>query len=424
MNNEYEILLLNTIRDHASEVYRKTIPEATQNNIEEIQQAMTDGSNYAVANEFMDTLLNMIAKVDIINKTYDNPLKGLKRGKKVLGDTVQEIYVNFLKAKQFDKEGKELLNRNLADTKTIYHRMNRKDKYKVTVSEEELSKAFSSYDNLGAYISNTINTLYSSAEQDEFTLMKQLIKQALDNNAIKVIPVVDPCKGEAQGKAFIKTVKTVSGDMTFVNSNNNAYLTAQSKDKNPLLTFSRKSEQILILDNATDVSLSVDVLASIFNMSVAEFNETRKIVIDAFPDKDIRGCLVDERFFQVYDDGIFFRSFENPEGLYRNYLLHVRQTLAYSILVNAVVFKVVEDKNADSTISTYTVTKTLKDGVTLSNRRVNLAEGSAYSTSIKGLAGGETITVTMAGADVTADVLEEDFIDIESVTGDIVVTVA
>lgn len=416
--------ILNTIRDHASEVYRNTIPEATQNNIEEIQQAMTDGSNYAVANEFMDTLLNMIAKVEIINKNYNNPLKGLKRGKKVLGDTVQEIYTNFLKAKQFDNEGKELLNRNLADTKTIYHRMNRKDKYKVTVGEEELAKAFSSYDNLSAYISDIISKLTSSAELDEFTLMKQLIKQALDNNAIKVVNVADPCKGEVNGKEFIKTVKTVSGDMTFANSNNNAYLEAQTEDKNPLITFSKKSEQVLILDNATDVSLSVDVLASIFNMSVAEFNDTRKIVIDAFPDKDIRGCLVDERFFQVFDDGTFFRSFENPEGLYRNYILHVRQTLAYSILVNAVVFKVVEDKNADSTVSTYTVTKTLKDGVTLSNRRVNLAEGSAYSTSIKGLDGSETITVTMGGSDITTDVLEEDFIDIESVTGDIVITVA
>ena len=37
-------------------------------------------------------------------------------------------------------------------------------------------------------------------------------------------------------------------------------------------------------------------------MSVAEFNDTRKIVIDAFPDPSIRACLVDEQFFQVYDD--------------------------------------------------------------------------------------------------------------------------
>jgi len=333
--------ILNTIRDNASKVYQETIPEATRTNIEQIQTAMTDGSNYAVANEFMDTLLNMIAKVEIITKNFNNPLKGLKRGKKVLGDTVQEIYTNFIKAKQYDKEGKELLNRELPDTNTIYHRMNRKDRYKITVNQEDLKKAFSSYDNLSAYISDIISKLTSSAELDEFTLMKQLIKQALDNNAIKVVNVDDPNLGEAEGKKFIKTVKMVSGDMTFPNSNNNAYTQAQDEDTVPLITYSKKPEQVLILDNATDVSLSIDVLASIFNMSVAEFNDTRKIVIDAFPDKTIRGCLVDERFFQVWDDNIFFTSFENPEGLYRNYYLHVWQTLAYSILVNGVVFKTV-----------------------------------------------------------------------------------
>jgi hypothetical protein len=84
------------------------------------------------------------------------------------------------------------------------------------------------------------------------------------------------------------------------------------------------------------------VLASLFNMSVAEFNDTRKIVIDAFDDPSIRCALVDEGFFQIYDDLEFFTSFFNPEGLYNNYYLHVWQTLAYSILVNGVVFKVGE----------------------------------------------------------------------------------
>jgi len=152
------------------------------------------------------------------------------------------------------------------------------------------------------------------------------------------VNTVDPTDGE-NGKAFIKTVKIVSGDMTFPNEHNNAYLTAQSTDDKPITTFSRKSEQVLIIDNATDVSLSVDVLASIFNMSVAEFNDTKKIVIDAFHDKDVYGCLVDEQFFQIFDDLIQFKSFENPEGLYWNYYLHIWQTVAYSILVNAVIFK-------------------------------------------------------------------------------------
>ena len=38
--------------------------------------------------------------------------------------------------------------------------------------------------------------------------------------------------GQMDPVAFIKAVKTISGDMAFPNSNNNSYLTAQSNDKN------------------------------------------------------------------------------------------------------------------------------------------------------------------------------------------------
>lgn len=332
--------LLNTIRDNASATYQERIPEATQTNIEAVRDAMLAQENIIVANEFMGTLMNMLIKSVVHTKVFNNPLKALKKGKKPVGDTVQEIYNNFLKAEVYDPQGTNLLGRKLPDTKTVYHRMNRQDKYKVTVSREALSKAFASYDALGSYINNIITSLYNSAELDEFVLTKQLIKSALDKNAIKVVEVADPCTSEANAKEFIKTVKMISGDMVFPNSNNNAYLTAQTKDKQPIVTFSRKPEQVLILSNATDVSLSIDVLASIFNMSVAEFNDTKKIVIDAFPDASIRGALVDEQFFQIFDDLYYVSSFRNEEGLYDNYYLHVWQTLAYSILVNGVVFKV------------------------------------------------------------------------------------
>ena len=422
MNNLTEVL--NTIWDNASSEYQKRIPVATQQNITTIQEAMTDPNNAVVTNEFIGTLLNMVIKQVIHNKLFSDPLKALKKGKKPLGDTVEEIYANFLKAKQYDETGAELLKRELPDVKAVYHRMNRQDMYKVTISPEQLYKAFSSYDKLNSFIQTIINSLYNSSELDEFILMKQLIKQAYDQNALKVIEVADPLTSDTNGKAFIKTVKTVSGDMQFPNSNNNAWLTAQSTDKNPLITFSKKSEQVLILSNPVDVSINVDVLASVFNMSVAEFNDTRKIVIDAFPDPDIRGALVDEQFFQVFDDLIFFKEFENPQGLYKNYMLHVWQTLTYSPLVNAVIFKVASDKDADGTIEEFTITKSLATGVSLTNKRAKVTEGSAYTTSINGLTDEHTVTVKMGETDITATAYKDGKITIKEVTANVTITVA
>ena len=336
-----EILeILNTIRDRASAEYAERIPEATRDNIEEVRAQMLSDDNVVIANEFMSTFLNKIVKQHLIAKMFSNPLKSLKKGTKPIGDTVEEIYNNFLKGTEFDPTGENLLKRHKPDTKVVYHRTNYDHQYPVTVDRKEMRKAFQSYENLDSYLTNIVQTLYNSAELDEFANMKQILKSAMDNNAIKKVTIADPLTSKTNGEKFIKSVKTVSGLMRFPSSDWNSYMDVQSTDDKPIITFSRPNEQVLIIDTATDTSVSVDVLANTFNMSVADFNDTRKIVIDVFPDPNCRAVLIDEQFMQVFDDFYTITSFDNPKGIYKNYYLTVEQTLAYSILVNAVAFVV------------------------------------------------------------------------------------
>lgn len=419
------IEILNTIRDNASQAYQDRVPEATRNNIEEVGEAITDLNNAVVYNEFISTLANMIYAPMLIKKSWQNPLGKFKKGKKTFGDTVEEVYNNFIKAQTFDQTGSGLLTRHLPDTKVVFHRMNRQDSYVLTDSPESLAKAFKSYEGLGEYLENLFTTIRNSAELDEYILMRNLFEEAYNNNAMVVVAVEDPQASEANAKAFIKTVKTVSGDMVFANSNNNAYLTAQSDDNKPIVTFSKKDEQILIVDNPTDVTCNIDVLASAFNKSVVEFNDTQKEVIDAFPVDGMIAALVDRNFFQVYDDLFTFREFENGLGLYRNHILHVWQTLGYSILCNAVAFVVGADQNSDSDIADeYSVTYTLKTGVTSTNKRTAIVEGMSYKTTLKGVKGTDTVTVTMGGVNITSSAYDDGVVKIDTVTGNIAITVA
>lgn len=336
------ITMLNKIRQEATSDYQARIPLANRNNLESIRFAMIDGDNVMVANEFMSSILNKLVKSVVHHKRFTNPLKSLKKGKKPIGDTIEEIYNNFLKGTAYNNDsGATLMERSLPDTKTVYHRMNYQLQYPVTVGREELSRAFMSYDALESFIQNIIDQLYNSAELDEFANIKNLLKSAIVKKAVVEIDVADPL---TDGQEFIKQVKTTSGLMAFPSTQFNGYLTAQSTDTKPITTFSRKNEQILILDTATDVSVNVDVLASLFNMSVAEFNDTRKIVIDTFMDDEsdthvTAGMLIDEQFIQLYDDLFTVTSWYNPKSLYTNYYLNVWQTQAYSILVNAVRFR-------------------------------------------------------------------------------------
>ena len=420
------IEVLNTIRDNASQAYQDRVPEATRANLEEVGEAITDLNNAVVYNEFIGTLANMLYAPMLIKKSWSNPLGKFKKGKKTFGDTVEDVYNTFIKAQTFDQTGAGLLTRKLPDTKVVFHRMNRQDSYVLTDSPESLAKAFKSYEGLAEYLENLFTTIRNSAELDEYILMRELFAEAYNNNAMKVVAVADPTASKQNADDFIKIVKTVSGDMTFANSNNNAYLTAQSSDNKPIVTFSKLDEQIFIIDNPTNVSVAVDSLAYAFNKSVLEWNQTQKEVIDAFPIEGMVAALVDKNFFQVYDDLFTFREFENGLGLYRNHILHVWQTLGYSILCNAVAFIVAEDTNSDSDISDeYTVTYTLKTGVTSTNKRTSVLEGQTYKTTLHGVKGADTVTVTVGGVtDASAYDSDTGVVKIAKVAGNITITVA
>ena len=421
------IEILNTIRDNASQAYQDRVPEATRNNIESVGEAITDLNNAVVYNEFINTLANMIYAPMLIKKSWSNPLGKFKKGKKTFGDTVEEIYNNFIKAKTFDQSGAGLLSRELPDTKTVFHRMNRKDTYQLTDSPEALAKAFKSYEGVAEYIQNLFTTIRNSAELDEYILMRQLIAQAYEANAMVVVPIADPLASKDNADAFIKTVKTVSGAMKFPNSDWNAYLTAQSSDNKAIVTFSNLDEQVFLVDNATNVSVAVDSLAYAFNKSILEWNETQKEVLDAFPIDGMVAALVDRNFFQVYDDLFTFREFENGLGLYRNHYLHVWQTLGFSPLTNAVAFVIASDQNSDGDIADeFTVTYTLKPGVTSTNNRAKVNEGMSYKTTLKGVKGTDTVAVTMGGETITSSAYTSatKVVKIDKVTGDIVITVS
>lgn len=332
------LTMLNTIRDNASAQYTERVPEATKSNIADIGAILV--ADVDLANEFTAALMNKVAFTVVHNKIFSNPLKVLKKGNKVYGDSIEEIFVNYAKAESFDATGSTLLNRKLPDVKSVFHQMNRQDKYKVTFSAEMLMKAFRSVDSLNSFYTGIINSLYNGDELDEFLQFKQLLTTAITKNLVKTIELNgDPCNSKDLATEFIKAVKIVSGGMEFPSSNYNGYTSAQSKDTVPVTTFTKVADQLIIIDNATDVAIDTDVLANAFNLDKQSFL-ARKIKIDAFPDANVRAMVIDKDFTQIYDDLYQMRSFENGEGLYTNYILHHWQTISASALSNAVAFKV------------------------------------------------------------------------------------
>ena len=332
------VTILNTILANGSAMYQERVPVATKNNIAEIGSAIM--AYQPTENEFLSALVNKIAMTIVRNKTFSNPLSVLKKGGVPLGRNIEEIYTNPATGTTFDPSGADLLNREIPDTKAIYHSMNRQGKYKATVSKAQLIRAFTSYSELEKLLNSIVNSIYSGDNLEEFMLMKQLFASGIAGGKVKTVDLgVAGIASDADAKQVVKSIKTVGQAMTFPGSAFNSYYDInKEKDAKPVVTWTPLENQVLILRNDVSVDIDVELFANAFNVSYADLKQ-RTLVVDGFGSASRCGAvLCDEAFVQVYDNLAQMENFHNGEGLYDNFIYHHWQTYSMSLFANAVAF--------------------------------------------------------------------------------------
>lgn len=328
--------VLNTILANASEEYQSRVPQATQTNIADVGSAVM--SFKSTENEFLSALVNKVAMTIVRNKTFSNPLAVLKKGGVPLGKNIEEIYTNPATGEVFDPTGSKLLNRNIPDTKAIYHAMNRQGMYKATVSKAQLVQAFKSYQALEQLLNSIVNSIYSGDNLDEFILMKNLLSSAITGGKLKTVDVASVTDTDS-AKAFVKAIKTVGQGMEFPSSTYNSYYDInKDTDSNPVITWTPINNQVLILRNDIAVDIDVELLAKAFNVSYTDLKQ-RTLIVDSFGSANNCGAILcDEAFIQVYDNLTQMENFHNGEGLYDNFIYHHWQTYSLSLFANAMAF--------------------------------------------------------------------------------------
>lgn len=332
--------ILNVIRANASSTYQERIPEATQDNIREIGNAML--TYESTQNEFLNALVNRIARVIITSKSYQNPLRMFKKGVLEFGETIEEIFVNIARAHQFDPAvaEKEVFKREIPDVNAVFHKMNYQNFYKTTISNEQLRQAFLSYQGISDLIARIVDSLYTGSEFDEFLVMKQLIVDAANDGKMYAVTIPEVTPDNA--KTIVAKIKGVSNSMEFMSTTYNSM---------GVLNYTKKENQIFLIDAAFDAMIDVEVLASAFNMSKAEFMGQR-VLIDNFGElTGVYAAIVDKDWFMVFDNWIGFTENYNGQGLYWNYFYHCWKTFSTSPFSNAVLFTTETTAVTDVTVT-------------------------------------------------------------------------
>ena len=332
------VQFLNAIRAVASAEYKGRIPTATQTNIQNIMTTIMDYS--ATKEEFTNTILNKIVRTKVLNKAYENSLKFFKKEPLPFGKTIEGVFVDLIKAKNFnenfgtgDNEATSLLAKEKAPVKVEYYSENFKHKYKLSISDEQLKSAFMSADGLSQMTQGLIRSATSSSEYDEYMMIKTLIGASVEKSIeIQGLFKLDE---NAQAKKITKTVQALVNKFRFMSTEYN---------KQGVHTHCLPSECVIITTPDQLANLNVELLASAFNVSYAEM-PSRIVVVDSFINKDGTDdndtvCIVaDMDLVQFRNTLDTWETFRNPDGLMTNMFHHVWGSACGCGFVNAVKIK-------------------------------------------------------------------------------------
>ena len=322
----FSVDLLNSIRAEASDEYQTRVPLATQTNFTEVGNAIQ--SYTILRNEYTEALFNKIGKTKLEQMLFENKLKKYKTGTVTSQQDVEEIFIEIAKAEgAYDPTGPNPLGRrDLPDVKSIYHRMNRRDYYVLTLGDLDFVRVFRSEATHDSFVSSLLNSVYSGAEYDEWLHMKNLIA-SYDGYFNYQVPVIGADGTGA--KAFVKTVRKAVNDLSFP---------SKAFNKGGVLTKSNPEDMVLFINKDVISEVDVEVLAKAFNMGKTDF-ETNIEIMDNFGNlENTYGLLVDKSWFRIYDTLSYMEPQRNAQGLFTNYFYHVHQILSLSTFKNAVRF--------------------------------------------------------------------------------------
>lgn len=428
--NASTIDILNVIRQNASYDYQQNVPEvATVNDIPKVGEIIYGTS--AFANQFINALINRIAIVRVQSATFNNPYSILKKGYIEYGESVEDIFVSIAKAVDFnvEKAAKREFQRTIPDVRSAFHVMNWRVIYPVTIQDEDLRQAFLSIEGVQNLIAKIVDAVYTAAEYDEFLLFKYLLIKAISHG--KMYPT-----SIGAGTDLSEAAVQFRGTSNLLPFMSNEFNEASVKTNTP------KERQVIFMDAMFNAQFDVNVLASAFNMDKADFMG-RLFLIDNWTDFDnerfdiiransdgieevtaeelallanVKAVILDDNWFQVYDNNNKFTENYVASGLYWNYFYHTWKTVSNSPFANAVVFVTsaadvalpatvtihVDAKDESDVATVFTISADLEEA-SLKPQNVNFVQTEALTTD--GIAvqkyGGLIIPASKIGTDIT-----------------------
>lgn len=310
--------------------YQQRVPNPTQSDISATMQALFSPMNGKLYNEFMTNFVNLIGMQVVHDKVWQSPLAPFKTANNMYGSTIQETALNWVEAHAYKDDLTDLLAYERPTGETVYHTLNRQDKYKISITRQEAELAFRDAYGLNRLIDAVLNVPINSDNYDEYRIMLSLIAQYEDSWGFFKYQLSAAPTDEETGKEFLTALRTVAGRMAFPSALYNA-----ANVNVPV--FARPQELVLFVTPETNASVEVNTLSSVFQLDQARI-QYRIVVVDELPIPDAVALLTTDGFYIANDQLYETTSFYDPNTLTTHNWLHHWQTLSVSPFVPACIF--------------------------------------------------------------------------------------
>lgn len=366
-NVENTVNTMNKIRSVASESYKQQVPVLKVNeNLYDYGKIIL--SQPVLKNEFLNVFTNQFMYEVTKQHIFESEFNRLKKPSDPLRWGTFESFVNTIKPIQYDVSALDrILKLYKPDVKTAYFTRNREDIFPMSVTREGLVNAFQSYDNWDSFVTELFTSLKNSNAIVEYNAIKECINVNVNGGAIKTVNIA-PITSKTDSERIAKLIRSYAIKMGKPSSEYNSYADLDGAVGDPVETFTPKKSLLLIADAETVSTVGVDVLASAFNLSYADF-DMQLITVDDFgyhtydrenqtqkakTNSKIKFMICDEALFNIEDDLDIEMSGTNDATLVRQNFYHVWQKINIRPWANAIAF--VESENSftvDKVVGTF-----------------------------------------------------------------------
>lgn len=298
------------------------------------------GSEFsAVANQFIESLVNKICYQMVEKMDFTNPFKKYDSYPVNYGDTIENVFTDLPKGYTFNKDATDPFTKVVSDVKTLYATINYEMQYEQTIHDTLLRRATLNEYGFMNLINSLLSTLNTSRDVDEYFATIAMLNNAnIYANGFEDIEVSATITDEEKADLLTHKIVDVVTDFALPKKTNNKL---QVKNITP------KNRSLLVIKQKLLNMINLDYLTGVFNLSKVDLL-SNIIAVDSFKVENESGVLVgedldfvilDEKGFDnhvaLQDSGMIY----NPKGKYTNHFVNLWKIISYKYYHNARAFK-------------------------------------------------------------------------------------